>query len=499
MIRSIVPPISYFPSSLGSGSILPPGNSPKIAIVDSHAESRHALRAMLGAAGLSSVEFERGADLLRSALGDLAVVCLALELADMPGVEVLQHLRVKHPAVSSIVVTAERGVEQAVEAMQAGAYDYLAKPFTAERVVNAVRRACERWALSVRVQVLESALDERDKASTLIGRSSVMKSLIQQIDRVVGSEVTVCLLGESGTGKELVARAIHAKSQRRSGPFVGLNCASIPASLQESELFGHERGAFTGAVQTHKGRFEQARGGVLFLDEVGEMSLATQASLLRTLEERSVRRVGGILDIPIDARIVCATHRDLRADVEAGRFREDLYFRLVVYPITLPPLRARRADIPLLVGHFIRKLGADVGRAVERIEPDALESLVRYRWPGNVRELQSAVHRAMLSGTGAEIELGDLPPEIAGAGLQSLPPPALPVSPSASVSGAGVSPDSLFGDGTTLNLAEIERHAIELALRATQGNVGQAAKLLGLGRTTLYRKLTNMNLRVELD
>ncbi len=476
--------------------MFPPGSHPKIAVVDDEAIHRRVLRAMLGDEGFDVVEFERGSELLRSPLAEVAVVYLDLGLEDMPGLEVIQHLHAKHPDVSVVVVSAHQEIDSAVEAMRAGAYDYLTKPFGPERVLLAARRGCERWALTTRVRILETVLDERGRAPAIVGRSSAMKAMLQQVERVVDSEATVCLLGESGTGKELVAQTIHARSPRAQGPFVALNCASIPVTLQESELFGHERGAFTGAVQSHKGRFEQAKGGVLFLDEVGEMSLATQASLLRTLQEKTVRRVGGSTDIPVDTRIVCATHRDLRKEVEAGRFREDLYFRLVVYPIALPPLRSRRADIPLLVGHFLRKLAADVGRPVQRIEPDALEALARYSWPGNVRELQNAVHRAMLSCAGTEIELGDLPPEVAGVGLHSLPPPP-PSSHPQPVQPAPPSP--LLAEAEVIKLVDLERRAIDHALRATKGNVGQAAKLLGLGRTTLYRKLAGMDLHVELD
>jgi transcriptional regulator with PAS, ATPase and Fis domain len=256
---------------------------------------------------------------------------------------------------------------------------------------------------------------------------------------------------------------------------VAINCGAIPESLQESELFGHERGAFTGATQLRRGRFEQAHGGTLFLDEVGEMSLATQASLLRALQERKIVRVGGGAEIPVDVRIIAATHRDLRAEVQAGRFREDLYFRLVVYPIFLPPVRERTEDIPLLVGHFLRKLRDDVGRKVERVSPEVLDALSRYPWPGNVRELENVVHRSLLSCRGDELALSDLPAEIQARALPSLPP-------------VGVDDRR----ETVLPLRELERRAIERALAMTGGSVGRAAKMLGIGRATLYRRLATL-------
>jgi len=313
----------------------------------------------------------------------------------------------------------------------------------------------------------------------------------RQISHVLDSDVAVCVFGESGTGKELVARAVHQGGPRKSGPFVAINCASIPHSLLESELFGHERGAFTGATHTRRGRFEEAAGGTLFLDELGEMSPGTQASLLRALQEKKIRRVGGSGEITTFAWIVCATHRDLRAEVEAGRFREDLYFRLVVYPITVPPLRERVQDIPLLVGYFLQTLRGDVGRDVQRITPDALEALTRYRWPGNVRELQNVVHRCMLASRGHEITLSDLPHDVRTFALPSLPYSQTPH--------VGATPISIAPIATDIvPLQELEKKAIERALRATGGSVGKAAKLLGIGRATLYRRIQSMSLSREV-
>lgn len=443
-----------------------------VAVIDDDPTARRLMRFWLERDGYRVVEFDGGLRAISDQGPIPDVACVDLGLGDVSGLKLIEHLKARDPELPMIVVTAQRELETAVKAMRAGAYDYVTKPLERERLVHAVNRARERRELLSSVHRLESAL-----MGEIVGRSSRMRELAQQISRVVDSEVAVCLFGESGTGKELAARAIHAGGSRRRGPFIPINCAAIAESLQESELFGHERGAFTGATQLRRGRFEQAHGGTLFLDEVGEMSPATQASLLRTLQEKTIVRVGGSSEIPIDVRIIAATHRDLRAEVLAGRFREDLYFRLVVYPVQLPPLRERREDIPLLVGHFLRTLRKDVGRDVTHVRPDALSALLAYSWPGNVRELQNVVHRSMLACRGDEITLADLPPELRALVLPTLPP-------ASARAGASERP------GGVVPLRELERRAIEHALRTTRGSVGQAAKLLGIGRATLYRRLS---------
>jgi DNA-binding NtrC family response regulator len=290
--------------------------------------------------------------------------------------------------------------------------------------------------------------------------------------------VQTCALPISG--KELVARALHDAGRRRGGPFVALNCAAIPASLQESELFGHERGAFTGATGTHKGRFEQAHGGTLFLDEIAEMSPATQASLLRTIQERTVRRVGATHDLSVDVRIVCATHRDLEAEVAAGRFRQDLFYRLVVYPIRVPPLRERLEDLPLLVGHFVRRFAEDVPKAIERVAPELLDALAQHDWPGNVRELENVVHRAMLSSESEVLDVGSLAPALRGRRVPRIAPPSPTPAP--------------MPEPRSLSLVALERDAIVRALAQEGGNVTRAAKALGMGRATLYRRLASLRI-----
>ncbi|HLV67885.1 MAG TPA: sigma-54 dependent transcriptional regulator [Polyangiaceae bacterium] len=464
----------------------PVGGDQLVMVVDDDPTARRLMRAWLEHAGYRVVEHDSGESALFGEGEGAAVACVDLGLGEVGGFKVIQHLRARDADLPIIVVTAQRELETAVAAMRAGAYDYVTKPLDRDRLLLAVNRARERRELVASVKRLESALGERSVLGSVVGQSPKMRELARQVERVLSSDVAVCVFGESGTGKELIARAIHAGSPRRRGPFIAINCAGIPESLQESELFGHERGAFTGAISTRRGCFEQAHGGTLLLDELGEMSLSTQASLLRTLQEKVIRRVGGSTEIPIDVRIVCATHRDLRAEVEAGRFREDLYFRLVVYPVHLPPLRERIDDIPLLVGHFLNTLEEGVGRKVRSISPEALDALCRYRWPGNVRELQNVVHRSLLACRGDEIALADLPADIRNTVLPSIPPQ--------NTNGHARPAE----EEEIIPLHELERRAIQRALRATRGSVGKAAKLLGIGRATLYRRIATLDLSQDV-
>jgi len=444
-----------------------------VAVVDDDPVLRTFLSTWLRQAGYEVEEHAQGASIHQRRTDDLLAVCLDLGLDDIPGFEVLSHLHAADPELPVIVVSAQSEVGTAVAAMQSGAYDYLVKPLEQSRVIHTLRRARERRDLSWRLHDLQGA-----QGSLIpVAESAAMRDVMRQIDQIRGSDVPVCILGESGTGKELVARTIHQQSRRRSSPFIAINCASIPESLQESELFGHEKGAFTGAMETHRGRFEQADGGTLFLDEVGEMPLSMQAKLLRVLQEHVFRRVGGTRELTMNARIICATNRDLQAEVESGRFRADLFFRLMVYPIQLPPLRARREDIPHLIGHFLRRLGKDVGRSVSRVAPDALDRLVQYDWPGNVREVENVIHRAMLSCRGEQITLSELPPA-----LRESSPSSTSVRPAPARSGTL----------PTLRLHDLERLAIQQALAQTEGDAREAALLLGISRATLYRRLAVM-------
>ena len=466
-----------------------------VAVVDDDPAMRRLLAARLAQAGFSAVQFDGGERALAGIDARASAICLDLGLDDIPGIEVLLRLRAALPDVPVIVVTARTAVEEVVLAMKAGAYDYLAKPIDDLRFTQTVRRAAEYRELLARVQRLE--LGEGSLLDTLAGNNSeAMREVVRAVERVRRADVNVAIMGESGTGKELVARAIHDGGSTRGGPFVGINCASIPHAIQESELFGHERGSFTGALATHRGKFEQAKGGTIFLDEIGEMAPATQASLLRVLQERTIVRVGGRTEIPVDARVICATLRDLGAEVRAGRFREDLYFRLVVYPIRLPPLRERLEDMPLLVQGLLRRSRIARDRGIRAVSPEAQAVLGRYRWPGNVRELDNAIQFACLSCNGSAIELAHLPPEIRAAASREAAPNSSPSpGPISAPPAGGGGAEAPAGDwpapspGLERTLREIQQSAVKDAIEACGGNISAAAKMLGVSRTKLYRDL----------
>jgi DNA-binding NtrC family response regulator len=474
-----------------------------VAIVDDDATTRLVMRQWLRSAGHDVIEFASGSAALAALPAGASVVCLDLGLEDMPGIHVLQHLLARDPDLPIVVVTAELELETAVACMRAGACDYLAKPLDRTKLVESVRRAVERQAAAAATRRSHTKVADDAVTGSLVGRSPPMLALRRHIERVLDSEVTVCVFGESGTGKELVANAIHEGGRRRRGPFVAINCAAIPQALQESELFGHERGAFTGATGVHRGRFEQANNGTLFLDELGEMSPSTQASLLRTLQQKSIRRIGGTTEIPINVRIVCATHRDLEHEVSEGRFREDLFFRLVVYPVRVPPLRERCEDIPLLVGHFLEKLRADTNSTVRSVSADALSALALHPWPGNVRELQNVIHRGVLAADGDQLHLVHLSreirervlPSLSGVGTAANGPPSRRMDAPSTARGAQLADLRAEGDDVVVPLEELERRAVIQALRAAGGSVGKAARMLGMGRATLYRRLAAFELK----
>lgn len=423
--------------------------------------------------GFPVQEFASGGEAIENMQPSTAVVCLDLGLGDISGVDVLRHLRAFDPRRHVIVTTANTEVPTVVEAMKAGAFDYLTKPIDGRRLIDAVEKAVSHRAMLA--HEMPSDRIESRILDELSAQSPAMREVVRHIMRVLDNNVTVFLQGESGTGKEMVARIIHSYSQQQRGPFVAVNCAAIPPSLQESELFGHDKGAFTGATSAHRGKFEQAERGTLFLDEVAEMAPSTQAALLRVLQERSLVRVGGSAEIPVNARIISATHRDLIERVRMGLFREDLYYRMVVYPIQLPPLRERREDLPGLIGTLLRGLPVAIQRGIDRASPDALEALRRCPWPGNVRELANVLQRACLACNGGDLGLAHLPREIQERFLAPLPSP-LPPSPSNT-------PPRLR------SLRDLEREAIRDAISASNGNMSAAAKILGVSRATLYRRI----------
>ena len=416
---------------------------------------------------------------LAEAIPDLLLV--ALQLGE-PALALIRDLKERDSRLPVFLLVRGADEDELASALAFGADDYLEEPVVELKLLAAARNALRLRTLAMRVSELERETGTGGYGG-LVGRSAPMRHLFAQLDRVAPSEITVLIQGESGTGKELVARAIHEQSGRR-GPLVAVNCAAIPETLQESELFGHEKGAFTGAVGRSVGKFEQAHRGTLFLDEVAELSAATQAKLLRVLQERSFQRVGGTELVEVDIRLLAATHRDLAAEVKAGRFREDLYFRLAVLELAIPPLRAREGDVVLLAHQFLAE--ADGGRAERSFGLDALEALVTYDWPGNVRELQNAVERAAVMAPGEWIMLADLPdrvraslPSVSGESTEG--PPVGKGEPRRPASG--------FVLPSGLTLAALERLAIEEAFRRTGGNVSQMSRELGIGRTALYRKL----------
>ena len=453
------------------------GDNELVWVVDDDSAIRELLTFIVSEAGYEVDGFSSGAEVLAHSGRPPSAVLLDMMMPEVDGVEVLKEIQRRHPKLPVIMVTADNDVQRAVEVTKLGAYDYLVKPIDQERLLTTLSRALSHGSLEKEVERLKEELSDRYHLRSIVGSSAAMRKVYDQIGKVLESEITVFIAGESGTGKELVAKAIHYASLRSDGPFIDVNCAAIPEGLQESELFGHEKGAFTGAVATHPGKFEQASGGTIFLDEVGEMSPSAQARLLRVLQERVLQRVGGTATIDLDVRVISASNRDLQKMVEEGTFRQDLFYRLVVFPISLPPLRDRREDIPLLVEHFLDKHARDAGKRVTGVDTRAMEALSNHGWPGNVRELENVIHRTLLVSAGLELTLDDLPPNI--------------VAPE----GRATAPPAATSNGTPKNLEELEREAIVRAMENNKGNLSDVARQLGIGRSTLYRKLEQYGLR----
>ena len=416
------------------------------------------------------------------------VVVTDLRMVPVDGIEVVKRIREEDPDATVVVVSAHGTIATAVEAMRAGAIDFLEKPFSPDvlraRVEKAIEIARERsGARTARARADAFAEDRaREMDPTgLVGRSEAMRRVLDQVRKVAATDATVLVLGESGTGKELVARALHAQGPRREGPFVSVSCAALPEALLESELFGHERGAFTGAIRRKLGRFELAHQGTLFLDEVGEIPPAVQVKLLRVLAERRFERVGGEEPVEVDVRVVSATHQDLAALVAAGRFREDLYYRLAVVPISIPPLRERPGDVEELAGWFVEKLAPRLGRRVKGFTPEALALLRGHAWPGNVRELENVVEQAIVFAEGEVVGPEDLPE-----GIRRSPPQPPPVE--------------VDGRGLTAILEDLERQLVQAAYGKAKGVKAEAARLLGIKPSALAYKLEKYGLaRGERD
>jgi len=465
-----------------STPLVPPGTHVQAAmvlVVDDEPSLRRLLAFNLERDGhrvATAVSGEEALERIDAEVPDL--VLLDLMLPGIDGLETLSRLRRTHPELPVIVLTAHGSVENAVEAMKLGAQDFLTKPFDMDRLRIAVRNALEIGQLAREVRKLRSELGSRYSFEGIVGIRGGLRETVLLLEKVIPTDLTVLLQGESGTGKELFARAIHFEGPRREGPFVAINCAALPESLLESELFGHEKGSFTGAHEARSGKFEQADGGTLLLDEIGELSLAVQAKLLRVLQEKTVTRLGGDRPVRVDVRIIAATNRDLAALVRKGLFREDLYYRLSVFPVTIPPLRERKEDLPELVDHLLRE-ACPGGRC--RILPETMEILEAHEWPGNVRELYNVLRRAL-------VIAGDDP-----IAPEHLPPYLLDRARAVRETGEGGETRAL--DPSSLpTLEEVERQHIVRVLHAHRGNLSLAARTLGIGRTTLYRKLEKYGL-----
>ena len=463
--------------SIADGADGPSGIRPIILVVDDDAGLRDSFRLILDDdyEVIDVPDGPRALEVVRSSQVDL--VLLDIRLPEMDGIEVLERIKAIDEGVEVILVTAVKTVRTAVAAMKLGAFDYLTKPFEEVELLALVRRALEKRSLEREVVSLRGELARRHDFDQIVGQHPEMQKLYRLIGQVARTATTVLVTGESGTGKELIARAIHRQSPRRDKPFVPVNPAAITETLVESELFGHEKGAFTGAFQRKLGRFELAQGGTLFLDEIATLKPEVQAKLLRVVQEREIERVGGTRSIAIDVRIVAATNVDLKRLVAERAFREDLFYRLNVVPITVPPLRERAGDIPLLVDHFIRRYNHEFNKRIEGLSPDALEALSGYPWPGNVRELQNIIERSIVLVEGPTIGLNDLPLD-------------LTLSPHRA---AGRSSDIV-----QLNEAsdQFERQIVLRVLERVHGNQSEAARLLGLHRNSLKAKLARWKIRV---
>jgi two-component system response regulator AtoC len=444
----------------------------RILIVDDEENIRLVLRTLLRRHGYeveAAGSGEEALPLIESFGPD--VVLADVRMPRMGGLELLANLRAKGSAATVIVMSAYGNVDQAIEAMKAGAYDYIQKPFKNDEVVLALKKAEERETLRRENRALREEIRKESVYEDILAKSQKMQDIFRTISKIADYKTTVLVSGESGVGKELVARAIHHRSSRRGGPFVAVNCGAIPENLLESELFGHKKGAFTDAVNDRHGLFEDATMGTLFLDEIGELPLALQVKLLRVLEDELIRRLGETRDIKVDVRIIAATHRDLHAEQKAGRFREDLFYRLNVLPIHIPPLRDRREDIPLLIDHFITRNNVRLRSNIVGIESEARRLLFEYGWPGNVRELENTIERAMVLAEGDQIIVTDLPERVREA--------ADPVQ-------VQLATGELSVKKTTRIIEEI---LIRRALQKTKGNRTRAADLLEISHRALLYKI----------
>ncbi len=457
---------------------------PNILVIDDEEEFLECVRDIFGKWGYEIDTAITGYEgLQRMSLYHYDLILLDVIMPLINGIETLKRIRKTDRNVAVIVLTADGRVDTAVQAMKSGAYDYVTKPVDWNKLKVILKNAMTIRSLRKKVDRLQNQLRNKYENANIIGSGPKMREVYQSLDRVIDSNVTVIIRGESGTGKELLARAIHFNGHRKEMPFVAVNCAAIPETLLESELFGHEKGSFTGAIFKRVGKFEQAHRGTIFLDEIGEMSKPTQAKILRALQEKRIERVGGNTNIDVDVRVLSATNKNLEDEIKKGNFREDLYYRLSVYPVQLPPLRERREDIPQLVAFFLDKFNKRMRRKVKSVSDRALEHLMNYNWPGNVRELENILERSMLNCAGEMLLPEHLPIIVSAYEINSLA-------------------DNFHIDfQKAIALArnvpawdDVEKEVCRLALKLTNRNISEAAVRLGIGRTTLYRKLKKYDL-----
>ncbi|MCK6456336.1 MAG: sigma-54 dependent transcriptional regulator [Phycisphaerae bacterium] len=445
------------------------GNGPaRILIVDDEFSVRDSLYNWFRKDGYEVVAVDSATEALRL-LKDkrFDVALLDIKMPVMDGIELQEHINRIDPLATVIMITAFATAETAVRALKQGAFDYITKPIDPDELSHIVRRALEQRQLKQENVQLRETINELVAVDTIIGESDAMRRVLKLVEHVAKTDATVLILGESGTGKELIARAIHANSARRYFPIIPVNCGAFPENLLESELFGHEKGAFTSAHERRKGRLEMADGGTLFLDEVGAISSKMQVDLLRVLETKELVRIGGSHPVKANFRVICATNENLETAVREGRFREDFYYRINVFTIEAPPLRARRGDIPLLARHFVRRFAGQMGKRITDFSPEAIEILVGYDWPGNVRELSNAIERAMVVGTPPVIRAEDLP----------------------------LRTHTRSADNGGDSLADVEKRHIAAVLERTHGNVSEAAEILRVDRVTVYNKIRKYGLR----
>ncbi len=442
-----------------------------VLVVDDDRDSAEVLCDLLITRQNEAVAVDRGeAALQKLDEGDFDVVITDVRMDGMSGIEVCQKVRANHPDVPVMVITGQADVETAVAALRAGAWDFVTKPLNADHVMAAVARAIEHRRTRSEVRRLRQALAATRPIKQIIGDSASIRAVTELVGRIADGDATVLITGESGTGKELVAQAVHDLGPRKDEPFVAVNCGAVPANLLESELFGHVKGAFTDARRDRPGLFVQAGHGTVFLDEIGEMPLDMQVKLLRVLQQRALRPVGGDEEMPFHARVVCATNRDLETEVDEGRFRQDLFYRVNVVTIEVPPLRSRGSDILMLAHHFLRRIATRTGKEVTSISTDASRKLLDYDWPGNVRELENGIERAVALARMTEIQVDDLPAKIRE-------------HHSTRLVIEGDDPSEL------VTMSEMERRYVRRVLDACGGNKTQAAKVLGIDRRSLYRRL----------